>query len=209
MTEAAPPRRSRARWLPILAVVIAVGAGLAAWQVGGHDRHAEPEEELPPVAVTSDAPRLGSLAELVAGSDLVVRAQVVGTERGRVFGDPGGDAAIESRVVTLQVTSVLLGPTSGPAAPGGRILVEEEGWTADGAPLIVDGARPSEVGDDAIWFLTEVGAEEEARYVVVSAEGRYLVDGDRLVGATGDDALIAEITALGAARLEAAVTASP
>ena len=44
------------------------------------------------VAVTSDAPRVGSLEELAASADLVVRGEVVATERGRVFGEPGGDA---------------------------------------------------------------------------------------------------------------------
>ena len=108
--------------------------------------------------------------------------------------------------MTLSVTRVLRGA----AVPdGATVLVEEEGWSADGAPLIVDGLRPSQTGDDAIWFLTEVGSEEELRYVVVSAEGRYVIDGDHLRGAAGDDPLVAEAAALGPAGLEAAVVALP
>lgn len=207
MTEG-PPRR-RSRWLPAAAVVVAVVGGVVAWRATAEDP--EPSvADLAPVEVTSDAPRRSSLAELADAADLVVRAQVVGTDRGRLFGDPGSAAAIESRVVTLQVTRVLrAGPDADAPLAGDRVLVEEEGWTGDGAPLVVDGLAPSAAGDDAIWFLTSVGTAEEARYVVVSAEGRYLVEGDALTGAAGDDPLVAELAGLGATALEAAVTALP
>jgi hypothetical protein len=157
------------------------------------------------VAVSSDAPRRASLAELTAAADVVVRGQVVGAARGRLFGDPGREATIESRVLTLQVEAVLHG-----ADPGqGQVLVEEEGWDGDGAPLVVDGAEPSQVGDAGIWFLSGIGSGEEHRYVVVSAEGRYLVEGSGLHGARGDDPLIARLEALGPAGLTAAVAALP
>jgi hypothetical protein len=202
VTDGRPPRRW-ARWGPIAAVLLALAGGLLVWELG--DDHGDAGRDLPPVEITSDAPHRATLAELAAASDLVVRAEVVATDRGRLFGDAGANA-IESRVVTLSVTRVLRGA----AAPGsGTVLVEEEGWTADGAPLIVDGLGPSEVSDDAVWFLTRVGSEEELRYVVVSAEGRYRVDGDRLRGAAGDDPLVAELAALGPAALEAAVLAAP
>lgn len=191
---------------PIAAVLVALAVALVGWGMGGDGNGGRDDGDVAPVAATSDASRLGALAELVAVSDLVVRAEVVGTERGRVFGDPGSNIAIESRVVTLEIARVLHGAG---AADGAHLLVEEEGWTADGAPLVVDGAEPSRPGDDAIWFLQRVGTDEEARYVVVSAEGRYLALGDRLTGAVGDDPLIAELAALGAAGLEAAILAVP
>jgi hypothetical protein len=134
----------------------------------------------------------------------VVRARVTATERGRLFGDPGSDAAIESRLVHLEVAAVLHG--TGPGT-GDQVLVEEEGWTADGAPLVVDGLAPSARGDDGIWFLERVGQDEEARYLVVGAQGRYLIDGDRLTGAAGGDPLVAADVALGPAGLEDAIRA--
>ena len=188
---------------PVVAVVVAAIVG-GFLLLRSDDPKPVDDEPLPPVAVTSDAPRLATLGELVDASDVVVRARVTGTERGRVFGE--GDAAIESRVVRLRVTEVLHG--AGVAA-GDALLVEEEGWSADGAALVVDGLAPSEPGDDAVWFLVRVGQDEEARHVVVSAEGRYLVHGDRLQGAAGDDPLVAELSDLGTAGLEAAVAASP
>ena len=77
-----------------MAVLLPLVGGLV-WRLGADD--ADARRTGWPVEVTSDAPRLATLAELTAASDLVVRAQVVSTARGRVFGDPGSDAAIESR----------------------------------------------------------------------------------------------------------------
>ncbi len=197
---------ARLRWGPVVVVVLAALVALVVWR--SDDPAEEPGDAARrgPVKVTSDAPRLTSLQDLLELSDLVVRAEVTGTERGRVFADSGGSGAIESRVVHLRVTAVLRGAGAG---AGDRLLVEEEGWSAEGAPLVVDGLAPSAMGDDAVWFLIRVGDGEESRYVVVSAEGRYLVRGDQLVGATGDDPLVAELSALGAAGLEAAVVAAP
>jgi hypothetical protein len=194
------------RWGPVVAVVLAALVALVVWRSDGPAEKPGDAGRLAPVEVTSDAARLASLQDLLELSDLVVRAEVTGTERGRVFANPGGRGAIESRVVHLRVTTVLRGAG---AEAGDRLLVEEEGWTAEGAPLVVDGLAPSTTGDDAVWFLIRAGDDEEARYVVVSAEGRYLVRGDRLVGAAGDDPLVAQLTALGAAGLEAAVASSP
>ena len=88
-------------------------------------------------------------------------------------------------------------------------MVEEEGWLEDGTPIVVDGAPASKVGDDAIWFLDAVGTEELPVYVAVSAQGRYLVvDGD-LVGADGDDPLIAELSSLTPDQIQAAIAALP
>jgi hypothetical protein len=135
-----------------------------------------------------------------------VRAEVLRTERGRLFGEPGSAAAIESRVVVLAVHEVLHGTG---AAAGEPLLVEEEGWDAAGAPLVVDGLAPSAAGDDGIWFLARVGSEGEARFVVVSAEGRYLVEGGRLRGAEGDDPLVAELARRTPEELAAAVRGLP
>jgi hypothetical protein len=91
--------------------------------------------------------------------------------------------------------------------PGAGILVEEEGWTEDGPPLIVDGAGPSASGDDAIWFLTEVEGPEGPAYITVSAAGRYLVDGDDLQGPDNDDPLAHDLAALTPTELAARIAA--
>jgi hypothetical protein len=184
---------------PALAILVAVVAGVVLTR---SDDEPEPPEPLEPVAVSSDAPRLATLDALVAASDVVVRAEVVATERGRVFGEPGG-AAVESRLVTLEVTDVL----AGVAPADDAVLVEEEGWLEDGAPLIVDGAAPSRPGDDGIWFLVRVGDPDVPVYVVVSAQGRYLVDGDGLAGASGDDPLVDALARLSVDELTARLAA--
>ena len=56
---------------------------------------------------------------------------------------------------------------------------------------------------------TAVGTADAPVYVVVSAEGRYLVDDDGLVGAAGDDPLVAELAALSVDELTARIAALP
>ncbi len=207
----------RPRWavaLPAAAVVAAIVVAFLALGDADHDPDGAgasgtaSSASLPAdaVAVSSDAPAADSLAELVDGADLVVRAEVVATERGRWFGDGGDGARIQSRLVTLRVTDVLAGRA--PAAP--TLLVEEEGWLEDGAPLVVDGAAPSRVGDEGVWFLVDGGDPELGAYVVVGVQGRYLVAGPdgELDGAAGGDPLVRRLAALTVEELAKAVGAS-
>ena len=208
-------RRAVSRWWagPVAAVVVAVVAAVAlAPQGSGPPSSEDPSsttstpaaDEAPSVEVSSDAPRLTTLTELVAAADLVVQGEVEATERGRTFGAPGG-ASLESRLITLRVDEVLAG---GPPQAG-TVLVEEEGWLDDGRALVVDGAAPTEPGDRGFWFLVEVDDPDMPVYRVVNAEGRYLLDGEAtLVGATGDDPLIATVEALGPEALPPAVAAA-
>jgi len=209
----AAPGRSR-RWsragVPL--AVVALAAALAGVLLAGEDDSDRPagpraRAEPAPVAVASDAPRHATLAELVAATDVVVRAEVVATERGRLFGDPASGTAVESRLVTLEVAEVVRG--TGIEA-GTTVLVEEEGWLPDGAPLVVDGAAPSAVGDDGLWFLVAGGDPAVDAFVVVNAQGRYLLSGPGggLRGAAGDDPLVAELAALPLPALEARIRAA-
>lgn len=209
---------SRARgWVPpvlalvvagVLAVVLVAGGGGSSDAPSGDGGTGSTTTRAPaPVGIESDSPTYATLDELLATTDLVVRARVTSTERGRVFGEPGEENAIESRLVALEVTETLRG-----AEPPPQILVEEEGWlVSDGAPLIVDGLVPSATGDDAIWFLVDPSEDpqEAAPFVTTNAQGRYLVVDGRLVGPDGDDPLVARIEALTPEELEAAVRAAP
>jgi hypothetical protein len=190
-------RRSPVAWA-VPAALVAVAVIVAAVVLAGGSDEAPPPAatttaapELDPVEVSSDAPRFTSLDQLVAASDLIVRARVTDTEPGRWFGDGSTSARIRSRLVTLDVDEVLAGEA--PAGELGTLLLEEEGWTQDGAPLVVDGAAPSKVGDDGIWFLVDPGDGTTDALIVVNAQGRYLVDGDHLSGAAGGDRLVEEL----------------
>lgn len=206
------PRGGRSLWRagPLAVVLIAVAATVVTSRgepdpVPGGPRPGS--RGLPPVEVRSDAPQVGTLDELIRASDVVVTGTVAATERGRTFGDPGG-TTIVSRLVTLRVDRVLAG-----AAPqADTVLVEEEGWLDDGRQLVVDGMAPTEPGDHGVWFLHQVADPDLPVYVVVSAQGRYLIDGvghgHDLTGAAGDDPLVAQLEAQGLDRLSAAVAAS-
>lgn len=192
----------RSTWLvPVALVLLAAVVTVVVLATRGPDRSGDaPGGDLDDsvtapdaVAVTSDAPTYATLGELVGASDVVLRGTVVAVERGRWFGSGApGETRIQSRLITVEVDEVL----AGEAPAGEAVLVEEEGWLADGAPIVVDGTPSVAVGDDAIWFLVEGGDPELATYVVVNGQGRYLVGDDgRLTGATGTDPLVASIEA--------------
>ena len=196
---AASGRRSPLTWaVPVVLVLVAAVA--VAIVVSRDDGEAQPAApptttapEPEPIEVSSDAPRFTTLDELVAASDLIVRARVADAQPGRWFGDGSTGPRIRSRLVTLDVSEVLAGDVA--SGDLGTLLVEEEGWSDEGAPLIVDGARPSAEGDEGLWFLVDPGDDTTDALIVVNAQGRYLVAGDRLTGAAGDDPLVAELTA--------------
>lgn len=202
-----PGRPRWARLLPVLAIALAVATATlvarAPWSSTGGtpavgEASADASTPADAVRVSSDAPRHAGLDELVASADQVVRGRVVATERGRWFGEGATSARVQSRLVTLQVDEVLAG-----GFDDETLVIEEEGWLADGAPLIVDGAAASRVDDAGIWFLAEGGDPVLGAYVVLGAEGRYLVAGSAgtLAGADLDDPLIEELTELTEAEL--------
>lgn len=207
--------RSRGWVPPVLALVVAAvlavvlvagGGGSSSGEDAGEGEADATTSTPPPVDISSDSPTYATLDELLAATDLVVRARVTSTERGRVFGEPGEETALESRLVALEVTEVLRGPEPPP-----EILVEEEGWLLDGSPLIVDGLVPSATGDDAIWFLVDPSddPQEATPFVTTNAQGRYIVVDDQLIGPDGDDPLVARIESMGPSGLEAAIRAAP
>lgn len=201
------------RWaVPLLAVVIAGIVGAVVLTRSGSDGEGTPPSsttttEPAPVEVSSDAPVYGTLAELAGAADAVVRGHVTGTEPGRSFGGGADGTSIRSRLVSLQVDEVLRGDG---VAAGETLLVEEEGWTDDGAPLIVDGAVPTQDGDEGIWFLVDTGDATTGSWITVNAQGRYLVDADgRLHGAEGDDPLVSELSAETLDELAAQISRTP
>ena len=184
------------RWLlPAAAVVVALIAGVVTVRSsvddgGGRDAVATTAVPADAVEVASDAPVFATLEELLGASDLVVRGRITDVQRGRWFGEGGDGARIRSRLASLEVDEVLAGT---PRGETGRLLLEEEGWTEDGRVLVIDGAVPTQLGDEGIWFLTDTGDATTGAWIVVNAQGRYLdVDGE-LQGARGDDPLVAEL----------------
>jgi hypothetical protein len=184
------------RWLEIgaLAVPVLIGAGwLGVLVVSDGDG------ELDPIAIEAAGPTFGSLAELVAASDLVVVAEVNGIAEGRTITDPSDPTAgIRTRLVTVEVVSTLVG--SAPAA----LVIEEEAELLDGTPIVVNGVEPSRPDDRGIYFLV-AGRDPDAPYhALVNEQGRYLIDGSQLRPAA-DDPLSTELASMGLDALLAAL----
>jgi len=169
---------------PLLAIAaVVVAAATWAWSRG--DAPADTPE---PIRVRATSVYdFSSLDEMGAASDLVVEADVVAVERGRLVGEPG-EGGVISRIVTLAVADVIRGDTT-----ASTVIVEEEGWLPDGTPIIVDDVEPSVVGDHGVWFLDALDAPDAAdvpAYLVINSQGRMLERGDRVEGGDQSDALV-------------------
>jgi hypothetical protein len=165
--------------------IAAVVVVAAAWAWSRGDTPATPPEPLR-VRATS-VYDFSSLDEMGAASDLVVEADVVAVERGRLVGEPG-EGGVISRIVTLAVVDVIRGD-----AAASTVIVEEEGWLPDGTPIIVDDVEPSVVGDHGVWFLDALDALDGAdlpAYLVINSQGRMLERDDRVLGGDQTDPLV-------------------
>lgn len=154
-----------------------------------------PDVDDPPASLRVRATSVydfSTLEEMTAASDLVVEAEVVAVERGRLVGEPD-EGGVISRIVTLAVADVISGD---PGADPSTIIVEEEGWLPDGTPLIVDDVEPSAVGDRGVWFLDALDDADRADlpgYLVINSQGRLLERNHRVVGGDQTDPLVLAI----------------
>ncbi len=127
-----------------------------------------------------------------------VRSRRAGPGRQHRPGPAGGrgDAAVVSRIDTLEVEEVLAGDASLDSAAS-TLLVEEEGWLGDGTAIAVNGLAPSEAGMDAIWFLDR---DRTPRFLATwssttRAGSWWTATGSR--APTGSDPLVAALEPLG------------
>ncbi|HWM20822.1 MAG TPA: hypothetical protein VNO51_14105 [Ilumatobacteraceae bacterium] len=169
-----------------LVVIAALVIAVATWASTRTNAPADTREPLR-VRATS-VYDFSSLDEMGAASDLVVEADVVAVERGRLVGEPD-EGGVISRIVTLAVADVIRGG----ATTASTLIVEEEGWLPDGTPIIVDDVEPSVVGDHGVWFLDELEAPDDADvpvYLVINSQGRMLERDGGVVGGDQTDPLV-------------------
>jgi hypothetical protein len=161
-------RPARRFALIALEVVVALAlAGGVAWALGAARSGGEPR----PTALETvdlhavDTFEAASIADLAAGSDCIVTGEVVDVERGRLVG--AADSALVSKLVTIAVSE-----SAGCSSREIReIVVEEEGWLPDGAPVTVNGWPATEVGDRGVWFVAWNPSEDVPYAVTVSSAG--------------------------------------
>jgi hypothetical protein len=137
-----------------------------------------------PVRVRSTGRVFTTLDHLVDASEVVVIGRAVSVAPGRLFTDSGSGSSSEgvvSQITMIEVGAVLAGPD-----PGQVIALEEEATTSDGRSLVVDGLRPTRVGDQGIFFLVH-GDPDISYFATVATSGRLL----RASLGSGDDHLLA------------------
>lgn len=122
------------------------------------------------------------VATMTATSDLVVRATVSQIRRGRTVGPE--DAPITFREVSLDIGSVVY-QRPGRAVPS-SVVVEEEGWTAEGLGFTMNGVAWSRTGDTGYFFLHRKSDARDGTYRLAGSHGRALITGSS-VALSGDN----------------------
>jgi hypothetical protein len=134
----------------------------------------------------------GSLPQMVATSDLVVRGTVRKVEPGRVVGE--GDASIQFAQVTLAVDRVLFGQFDAT-----RVVLEEYG---------LERGHPSKVDDAGVYFLRRK-TDAPDFYRLVNSQARFLDNGNGGLIALDDEATwVKAIEAQSLSQLESDVEAA-
>lgn len=174
--RAAGRRRSIVMFGPVLLVIIAAIGAVVWWPAGPDDPVAEP------VSIVADGPRFATLEELVAASDLVVRATVTRVDEGRRITDPADpNSGIRTQLAAVTVDDVLVGTQDG------TLLVEQEAALLDRTPVRVNGVDPLRVGDRGLMFLVRGTSDEFPYTALVNEQGWLPIVADRLAPLDPDD----------------------
>jgi hypothetical protein len=207
------PSPTDRRWnrfvVPTLAMLAAAAAvSVAVW---ARPDDAAPSTEPSRELIRSSGASFDSLSAMQQASDTVVIAEAITVGAGRTFAAANG-RQITSQIVTLRVGRVLSG-----SDPGPTLQMEEESRLDGTTPVEVDGLRPTEPGDQGIFFLVAVapavdsggpGTEDGRLYVTVATSGRLLRSsldaGNDSLQAT-DDPLAKRLAAAGGNRLTDAI----
>jgi hypothetical protein len=148
-----------------MVLVLAI-AGFAGWSLVRAD------DDQAPVEVRADGPRFDELEEMGEASDLVVDATVVAIDDGRTITDPTDPTAgFTTWLIELEVNETLRGPSRD------VVILEQEATLLDGAPIVVNGMKPAELGQRAVWFLVAGDGEQFPYFAVINEQG-VLTDGE-------------------------------
>lgn len=185
-------RRAPARVHLAAAGILLVGAaacsGSGTATADGDDRGDEPA----PMAAMDSVPYTG-MADLSQESDLVVHGSVAAVEPGVPMGATGA-STVEYSIFTIEVDEVLAGE-------GADRIEVALSTHFGGREVVLEGRPVPKVGDDGVWFLTEIAPEfERDGYVLTSTESLVLEAADAEAAGEGlaeDSSLLADVEELG------------
>ncbi len=246
--------KKRARLSTAGLILAAIGL-YAVWDT---DTAPKPPQDLSPRTVHAEQGFLfTTLDKLLQASDAVIVGRVLRVGPGREIGGiqtPTSDrptSGIVTRIAEVEVERLLAGsiprsyrkqktaedPTKEPrqdpkdqqtSNAAEMIIIEEEGWTSSGHPLVIPGMSTMFPGERAIFFLWAGRHSQEAFYSVVNNQGKYTIssqdflgDGtpgdsaqggkasERLIPSDRTDPLAQELAALGSPALQERVLALP
>lgn len=172
--------------LPVLLAAVVAVAVLAGGSGGDGDDEGGSGSDVVDLEA-QDAVPIASLEEMVGASACVAAGEVVAAERGRELG-----SGLVSRLVEVRVDRALAGD-----CPEGVVVVEEEGWLADGAEVSVNGWVGSAEGDVGVWFLVPGPSDELPYASTVSTSGSLRWRAGRSLAPATAPAWVLEATAGG------------
>lgn len=158
--------------------------GLSASAVIGWNLHDRQPRRL---SASAWKEKFRSADEMVRGVDVVVLAQAVAVNPGRVAYSSNGEDALPFEVVEFTAVRGLKG-----VADGSAVSVERVGGTDNDQSIFFgDDGGPVEVGGTYLLFLKK--QEDGPYYYQVNNQGRFRVEGGRVNAADPEDEVAASL----------------
>jgi hypothetical protein len=177
--------------LMVLGLSLVAGIGLAV-TIG----HVAVRKPLPLQARAHWKDLYRTPAGLVAGADLIVIAEHVSAEPGRVVGE--GEDATPFTNNTFRVQELLKGEHNGTS-----LVVEQTGGLLPtGVVLSINDGGPYEQGRSYLLFLKDRG---DGVYYVINHQARYLIEEGLLQGVDPADPVVASINGQALAQVRGAI----
>ena len=166
----------------IIILSVSLAMGVVTAMVAGHFLKAKP---LPTRTVQARWKNIyKTTGGLVAGADLIVVADHMSAEAGRIVGE--GEDATPFTNNTFAVESILKGVHEGPTL----VLEQTGGIMADGQVFNINDGGPYEPGARYVLFLKSRG---DGTYYLINYQSRYRIDGDMLDGVDPTDRVVSQI----------------
>ena len=110
-----------------------------------------------------------SLEEMIATSDLVVLGEVTEIRQGRLLFPQEAATSDRLRDATITISEILKGEYGGTT-----LVIEEQGYLADGTPYELSEMPWSQIGDVGVFFLNQSPLHPEGHFGQIHPDGRIL-----------------------------------
>lgn len=142
-----------------------------------------------------------NLPELLAETDLVVRAEVVNSQKADFIQEDPTGAGVQFETLTLRVNKTIY-PVDSPVQPGSEVQMRQV-QVDNGREPVTNGLHRAVPGQAGFFFLQTTSLPDV--WILTSTQGQYIVNDGRLAGAHRADPVIDAVEAMHPDELEQAV----